>query len=250
MCCTPAPFCLLAHCYVSLFSRHFVFHVYVRSFPNNTMTASAKHLWFESYFPALYLAEPHKSLLVDPRYLTSDLPLNRTEIHPFFRRSFSDRNPKRDSKNPDWFILLRIARRFQRNKVHIFISFVPEIIGIENREISRKPKVSPSGYIAFSRIFDSYKKLVDVNEPFHPSSRIQKDLWKFVEMSELSRFSWYFFVDHFFMHFIWRCQLPYMCFSPLFCPLLRFFRMYRGLVNRYRWWDLIHRKQWNSGTTT
>ena len=36
-----------------------------------------------------------------PFRLTSDLPLNRTEMPPFFRRWFSDRNPEKDSKNPD-----------------------------------------------------------------------------------------------------------------------------------------------------
>jgi hypothetical protein len=33
--------------------------------------------------------------------LTSDLPLNRTEIPTFWWRYFSDRNPEKDSKNPD-----------------------------------------------------------------------------------------------------------------------------------------------------
>jgi hypothetical protein len=34
--------------------------------------------------------------------LTSDLPLNRTEIPSFWWRYFSDRNPEKDSKNPDY----------------------------------------------------------------------------------------------------------------------------------------------------
>ncbi len=71
-------------------------------------------------------------------------------------------------------ILFRIARRFQRNKVQILSFFFPEIIGIEIREISRNPKVSPFVYIVFSRIF---------------GSKIQKDFPKFSKMSEISRFS-------------------------------------------------------------
>jgi hypothetical protein len=33
--------------------------------------------------------------------LTSDLPLNRTEIPSFWWRYFSDRNPEKDFTNPD-----------------------------------------------------------------------------------------------------------------------------------------------------
>jgi hypothetical protein len=46
----------------------------------------------------------HKLIPYDPSVqssLTSDLPLNRTEKPPFFRRSFWDRNPEKDSKDPD-----------------------------------------------------------------------------------------------------------------------------------------------------
>jgi hypothetical protein len=70
---------------------------------------------------------------------------------PFFRRLFWNRNPEKDSG------LGFFCSESQGNSNGIrsrFLSFfVYEIITVENRETSRKTKVSPSVYIDYRRIF-------------------------------------------------------------------------------------------------
>jgi hypothetical protein len=136
-------------------------------------------------------------------------------------------------------ILFRIARRFQRNKVRIFISFRPRDIHDWKSWNIKKSRSVPSVSIAFCRIFGLKKKLINRKcRPFLRLCKSKKGFAKYLKIPEISRFSWEPHLHQNFWHFIRRCRLTYICLSPPSRPfriisLLPFFLPINFLMYRY-----------------
>ena len=131
-------------------------------------------------------------------------------------------------KNPDFgiwtrSILFRIARRFQRNKVRIFISFRSRDIHDWKSWNITKSRSVPSVSIAFCRIFGLIKKLINRKcSPFLRLCKSKKGFAKYWRIPEISRFSWDPDFHQNFWHFIRRCRLTYICLSPPSRPFRNF----------------------------
>ncbi len=136
-------------------------------------------------------------------------------------------------------ILFRIARRFQRNKVRIFISFRSrDIYDWKSWNITKSRSV-PSVSIAFCRKFGLKKKLINRKcSSFLRLCKSKKNFAKYWRIPEISRFLWDPDFHQNFWHFIRRCRLTYICLSPPSRPfriisLLPFFLPINFLIYRY-----------------